>query len=511
MRVGAGAQGAPPEPSPFDERDALAPSRLELGLLFIALLAGGVALSVYEDAVDVANVLLPTILSLALAYGNYRMAVDRVATILTPTFAARTAMLFYGGIGSLFPLVANDAELAVITAFFAFDEFHLLKYNMVVVLFVFVFVIAGPVLAFISSHAGSGAGKRREHPLKLIEPSNFSLFTVGAFFVLLGTAANLFFVLPFQFGLSGTNAPVTILQVANSAYVGLFLCTIWCLRHKSPFTWVFIAIGCIYSLIGLSTFAKSEVILPAIMLSAAFVYVRPKLSTFAVAAVVVVAVFSVSQPIVSYGRSVLVNSYGSITGPAGLAERVDIIRQYVEDPTNAGDSEENYALMRFSYVNVGTFVIADYDAGSPGTTLSDAYAIFIPRIIWPDKPVLTDAARQLNYEATGNDQSSVATGLAPEAYWNGGWAGVVLAALVVGMIFWLWSIYSLRVQSVGAWHLFPVVLVGIRAGTRFDGFFVVDVLGPLLIAALGHFVLMIANRLIHRFGDGRRTTPLRLR
>lgn len=488
--------------APPSDADALKPTPFELALLLAGLLFGSAILAAYQDLAWLGNIFCPSILAFAMAYGNYRMAVRRVATILTPSFGFRTAILFYGGVGSLVPVLGSDAELSIILSFYAFTEEQLLKYNLVTTLFALVFTFTGPLIQFVSGRvrgrqiiAGKGLNS-------LIEQSNFSLLTVGLALLILGTAVNFIFILPFQFGLVSTTFPVVIAQIAYSALIGIFLCTVWALQNRRSVAFIFVSIGLLYAFLGMSTFSKSDVIMPVIMLAAAFIYVRPNMRTLLLGALFVVGTFQIAQPVTSFGRSMLLSSYGSISGPAGLAERTAILAEYVQNPSIAQEKDANYALIRFSYVNIGTLVIERYDMGFPADTLSYAYAVFIPRIIWPEKPILTDLSRELNYEITGNDQSAVATGLAPEAYWNGGWLGVIIGAFGAGTIFWAWSVYSLRVQSLGAWHLFPVVLLGIRAGTRFDGFFVVDLLGPLLFAVIGHFVLMMANRFVHRFRNG---------
>lgn len=189
--------------------------------------------------------------------------------------------------------------------------------------------------------------------------------------------------------------------------------------------------------------------------------------------------------------------YGGIDAPAPISERLEMLASYFDDRTViAGDDEINYAALRFSYANVGSFVVTLYDAGQAASTYKNAGAIFIPRLIWKDKPIITDDARQLSYTLTGNWNNSIAPGLAPEAYWNGGWLGVVLVAALMGVVFAYWSLYNLSVQLTGAWHLFPVVLLGVRMGSRFDGFFVSDVIGPLAFALVGHFILSIGNAAI---------------
>ncbi|MEY4270210.1 MAG: hypothetical protein RLZZ58_1426, partial [Pseudomonadota bacterium] len=149
-----------------------------------------------------------------------------------------------------------------------------------------------------------------------------------------------------------------------------------------------------------------------------------------------------------------------------------------------------------SYVNVGTYAMHEYDSGLPGDSFKYTYAILIPRFLWPEKPVLTSVATDLNFSATGSFNSSVSAGISVELYWNFGWVGLFVGALGIGILLYLWSLYTIRVQEVGAWHLFAVVLLGMKVGTRSDGFIVTDIFGPLLLAVLGHFALSAIDKVI---------------
>ena len=501
QRMAASTGGRIEQPSRLTTSapDSLKPTRPELAILLISLTFGQTVYLTAPDSALLANIILPISLMIAMGYGSYIMVKRRIATILTPNFAFRAAMLFYGGLGSLVPLFANDAELTALLSFYPFTDYELLKYNIVVMLFANIFVISSPMIHFFSEKILIKTQFLRH---KFVEESNLSMFVIGLGLLLIGSFVNAAFIIPFQFGFSNSAFPLPLYIIASSANIGLFLLIVWSYKHKPALLFLFIAIGVVYIAVGLLTYSKTDSILPLIMIVSALVYVRPNLKTITIGALLIAVVFQALQPVTAFGRHRLAQAYGSISAPAGLTERLRIVRDFYDAPSEEYETDINYALMRFSYVNVGTFVISRYDIGQPGNSYEYAYALLIPRAIWPDKPPLTEGARNLNFEATGNDQSSVTSGLAPEGYWNGGWIGVVLAGLLASMIFWAWSLYALRVQEVGAWHLFPVILVGVRAGTRFDGWFVVDVLGPLLIAVVGHFILTFANRLIRRARGG---------
>lgn len=501
QRMAASTGGRIEQPSRLTTSapDSLKPTRPELAILLISLMFGLAVYLIAPDSHLLANTVLPISLMIAMAYGSYIMTTRRVATILTPIFAFRVAILFYGGFGSLVPIFANDAELASMFSFYAFSDYDLLKYNIVILLFTCTFVVCGPVVHSFSEKIMQKAQVSR---FKFVEKSNLSMFVIGLALFGLGTVINIVFIIPFQFGFSSTTFPLALFLIASSAQIGLFLMIVWSYRNRPALLPAIIGAGFVYIIIGILTFSKTDAILPLIMIVSALIYVRPNLRTLTIGALLIVFVFQALQPVTAFGRHRLAQTYGSISAPAGPTERLRIVRDYFDAPSEEYETDVNYALLRFSYVNVGTLVINRYDIGQPGNSYEYAFALLIPRIIWPDKPSLTEGARTLNFEATGNDQSSVTSGLAPEGYWNGGWIGVVLAGLLASIIFWPWSLYALRVQEVGAWHLFPVILVGIRAGTRFDGWFVVDVLGPLLFAVVGHFILTFANRLLSRARGG---------
>jgi hypothetical protein len=486
---------------PISPMEALSISPLEHGILLSALIIGsGIYLS-YPEYVPIANLIIPFAIIIGLGVGCFRMARGKVATILTPVFCFRVSLIFYSGFGSLVPILGGEEELAVLQAFFYFTEIDHLKFNIVNVIFImsinFSTVLANSILHRIKLHSHDLSNISR-----FIEPSNISLLVVGLAILIMGSFVYFVFILPFQFGIDVGTIPQALAQIALSSLIGLFLCTIWSLQNRPRLAWLFVSIAVLMSAIGLTTYSKSDVVLPLIMIGAAYIYARPTVSRSLIWLVIILGSFAISQPVTSHGRMVLLERYGSIEGPAGLGERTRIIVDYYTEPVEIRESEANYATIRFSYVNIGTFAITEADSGNYVDTYSRAWAIFIPRFLWPEKPNMTQIGRDINFAITGNDQSAVGTGLSAEAYWNGGFPMVCLGGIVIGTLLWLWSIYSIQVQVIGAWHLFPIILLGIRSGVRSDGMFVLDILGPIFVAFFGHIILTFGNRLIQRFRSG---------
>jgi hypothetical protein len=134
-------------------------------------------------------------------------------------------------------------------------------------------------------------------------------------------------------------------------------------------------------------------------------------------------------------------------------------------------------MARFSYVNAATMVVAWHDLGRPGSTFENALAVFVPRLLWPDKPDISAGGRELYTEATGTVGTSISPGLPAEAYWNFGWWGIALLMLPLGVVLALLAHASTRIMAQERWLYLPVVLISIQVGTRVDGLYVIDYIG----------------------------------
>lgn len=471
----------------------IAPRFDELSILLLGTIFGGIALMIGGIWVSVMNFLIPMGVLIAMGLGIVRALRRSVAAVWTPLVWMRAAIFFYGGFGTLTVLIGNDALRNYAETFFVFYELDILKYNVVIASFAFVFLTASNVLLL------AFGGRRSVLEIYRPQRSAIDLAAIGGIFLTTGLVANYLFIVPYQFGFVSTTFPALISEVAQAAFIGLFLSVVALARARSPLLAMVIAIGVLLSFTGLLAFSKSSVLMPLVMLMLGYFYLRPNLTRLILMVVVLMAGFYLSAPIVDHGRYEMQQRYGGIDAPALPDERIEIALSYFDSRSVlAGDQDVDYASLRFSYVNVGSFVISLRDGGQRGNTYENGLAIFVPRAIWKDKPVITEAARQLSFDATGNWNNSVAPGLAPEAYWNDGWFGIVYMGVFLGIVVSFWSIYGLAVQVAGAWYLFPIVLLGVRMGSRFDGFFVSDVMGPIAFGLAGHIALSLGNAAIAR-------------
>jgi hypothetical protein len=246
---------------------------------------------------------------------------------------------------------------------------------------------------------------------------------------------------------------------------------------------------------GIIELNKSIALFPVVVLLLGYLYERFSLvRAFAVFGVLLF-VFQLVSPLVSHARiyAAFVNERNLVIP---VETRIEALMSYGDENQRLTDSQVQGGWSRISYVNSATFAISEYDVGRPGNTLRYLFIVWIPRAIYPDKPEITAVFREFNAAATGNDLSQSSPGIVAEGYWSYGWLGVLLFAMAVTMVSTYWSTYSIAVLHSEAWHLFFVVLLGMRTGIRLDGLFVTDVVGPIGFAVLGHVVLQLLNRLL---------------
>jgi hypothetical protein len=120
---------------------------------------------------------------------------------------------------------------------------------------------------------------------------------------------------------------------------------------------------------------------------------------------------------------------------------------------------------RFEVASIQGYLINEYNNDRVGNTLSNFWLTFIPRIVWPNKPIITNMGRELHLKYY-NDPSQINSSLAPtysaEAYWNYGSLGVALVSILLGLsIGWLTQYSLLAVYGVRSEYFiiaFPVVI-----------------------------------------------------
>ena len=109
---------------------------------------------------------------------------------------------------------------------------------------------------------------------------------------------------------------------------------------------------------------------------------------------------------------------------------------------------------------------------------------FIPRLIWPGKPVITSMATKFNELLTGNPESASSPGIYGDLYWEGGWPAVIIGSFILAIMLSFVGSFSMRALETRQWHLLPIIMLGLRIGYRVDGWFAADYINivPIMLA-----------------------------
>ena len=155
-------------------------------------------------------------------------------------------------------------------------------------------------------------------------------------------------------------------------------------------------------------------------------------------------------------------------------------------------------LLRVSFVNVAAFVVAQYDHGLPGDSLRDTLYSFIPRFLWPEKPVVL-LGGELATLVSGEVGNQISPGYFAEAYWNFGWIGLPLLLVPVGFFFNVATHFAARVIEREDWLYLPVLFLSLKVGMQIDSVYNGFVGAAAQIFAL-YFVVKFGSRLLRSLG-----------
>lgn len=482
-----------------DGRTLLSPP-WELGCLVV--LAVALLILTGTGAFEFASIVGPTALTIPLSLSAILLVQADRTVLWTPVFWFRVTTAVYFGLGTLVVFIVNPYTLSQINAFFPVTPERMTKCTLVVTVGALVCLASVNFAVWIARRMRRpGAAASRE--LALRGDRRVSLLVGGVGFFMIGGIVKYLLALPYQFGLMNQIVPGAMLSIGLLTTVGLYLLTAWALEYRRASLIIVGVLLAIEMVVGLAAFSKANVLLPLVMVLLAWVQRRVNLSRFLVAAAIVVTCYNLITPIVEDGRLSLARRHGT-AATGSLSERMEILFANQTDDYRRY-SEFQGAYVRISYVNAASFAIFLHDSGRSINSFKNFYVIFVPRILWEDKPNLSNFGTEFNFLATRNDKSSSSPGIFAEAYWNGGWTELVAIMAAVGVVFYVWSMFTLRMFYRSDFFYFPVVFFGMMVGARVDGALVTDVFAT----AVFGFVLFVLLRTLRLALASPAATPAR--
>lgn len=241
-----------------------------------------------------------------------------------------------------------------------------------------------------------------------------------------------------------------------------------------------------------------------------------------------VVVFWLINPMVSVGRHH--KKYDPVEN--SVTERIGILRDYVMRKAErtegaivqSADEKPEINLSghltnrdrakavgaRFDVASIQGYLIKEYNAGRPGNSLSNAWAVLIPRFIWPDKPVITRVGNELNakyFDDPGQISSSIAPTYSAEAYWNCGASGVVLVSIYLGACFGFLSRLATGAQSGRDPAYLFVAFPALFSAAFVESWIVSTYIGGMAVIVFSYFAARFSISLARRFFSIRDRSP----
>jgi hypothetical protein len=439
------------------------------------------------ETLDAANIIGAVTFGIIMLAGATGLARANSAMVFTAPFWFRITTAIYFGFGSLTPFIANDTTIAYLDQFAYLEPATLLKVNTL--------TVVGTICVFASTMALQRVMPTR-FTQRVASPTQGALGSVAINFAVVGFLAKYFFLVPYQLGVfPGLKLPGAISTIEFFPAVSIFLLVLWALRRGKVMILIPIALFLLEALAGLVMGNKSVVIIAAVMFALGALCDRVTAARMLISTALIAGLFILIAPPTDAVRREMGARYGSISAGT-MAERFAVLANYSADDARVSNREGvQGSLVRLSYATPAGFATSQYDIGLPGNSYELWLAVFVPRFLWPEKPIITDVGADFNFAATGSRNSQSSPGLFAESYWNFGWVGVAIFMPLLGVVLFFLGRYSLWVIQSGNWWLLPVALMAMRTGMRVDGFFVADIIGGTMMIAVMHVIVIHCLRL----------------
>ncbi|MCX5724500.1 MAG: hypothetical protein NTX84_08310 [Nitrospirae bacterium] len=150
--------------------------------------------------------------------------------------------------------------------------------------------------------------------------------------------------------------------------------------------------------------------------------------------------------------------------------------------SHAATESKYYPWVRFCYLIPQGAALNFYDMDQGGEDYRLLGWVFLPRVLFSDKPVMTASGPGFHYKVTGMDTSSTGIGVFVDGYYNLGWWGVVAVGVAVGCMLAWTSAFAVEVYRARALLWMPLALLGSFMAFRIDGGFLPDYCGTFVLA-----------------------------
>ena len=432
-------------------------------------------------------------------------------TMLTPYPMVLTMVGMYHGFGSLAPIWSSPATQSYISGSYLLTPERLESTNLLNLAGT-LFLCIGALIGHSMGGNSQRSGSVRLRPLDIPSASKLSMLALA-----IGLPIFLFLHLPASFRWLPFVLPGAIETLGSFVHVALIL-QAFLVEHRQRFAKGALALTVSIVLLGsVITFAKEGILLVVMMPFIGAYLATRKTSRLVAGGLCVVVVYALLVPVISRGRTLLRREVAEDSVDVGIAleTRYRVLLQAINEswfnPVHGRDPGDDLQIWwsRLSYNNVQSFAMDRNDAGDAGETLRHAFITFIPRVLWPNKPMTAILGVEFQQKYTGRFsdwETSIGIGLFGEAYWDLGWWGLALGAMGVGLeLAIMGNLFFRHLRQGDALAYICVWLYGVVTARSIDKWIVMAFIGNLPIY-IGLYV--ISNYFAQRIIRPRPTAPI---
>jgi hypothetical protein len=163
---------------------------------------------------------------------------------------------------------------------------------------------------------------------------------------------------------------------------------------------------------------------------------------------------------------------------SGSTDGIEVRARALLAASNDEQTSESLPIVRLHYTATQVAVMDLYDQGVHGHDFQLLPWMFVPRILAPEKPRISDSGARVYELMTGQTGSSDSPGVFVEGYFNAGWPGLIISSLFYGYALGHFALIGRKVAVGGiSWLAFPLLLLGHFMALRIDGHILSDLLG----------------------------------
>lgn len=412
-------------------------------------------------------------------------------TLWTPAFVFPLGTGLFMGFGPLSTFLSTEATRAyLLSGTYPVDPGGIIRTLLLTTIGVTVCTFA--MRTALQLRVGSGNRVITKTRRNRLSPSGTAIF-----FLTCGAVLKYGFVLPETYGISSIEVPGTLKSMTSLVDLGFAVMAYLAARGNRTWLLIFFILWPFH--LGLTALEfKKRMLLFAILLPAAGAYLAHgnwrRLIPWALAAVLA---YGFTQNINTTARNVILEDTGTIN-QADFGARLSIMNRIISGDLRLEDLTSNTRTLaqvwwlRLNYAGPQLQAMQLYDRGTEGEWTLSLARVFVPRLLWPEKPPAPQEGLIFNRIVTGYELAHARVGITvyADGYWKYGWLGVVLFSAIMGLILGAITRYNYRAVAERRLIALPVILLGmVMAGLGPTNFLQKAIVGPLGIL-LGYMLLV---------------------